>query len=312
MSKRWNLTEVLESFDGSQFEVVSASNRNVVLRASDGRRLTVPVWKLEAGMLKQVKSGRQRLYSPSDIIVDREFWALDYSLAVDVQSKSKRKNRYLCRIYSDVGSGSVSYKHLTPRKICALLNTEVDHIVEGDLRPGVEFKNGVRVVEVKNNRVRFVANDETYNGCPVHTFVRALNRVDKLFTMDELQFTTVFDRDGTPIYVADTDSKFNTYYTRGASPFVSMMKHNWFCAALNQLNREIRIDDLKKGVCLNDPTGSIVYVVRYVDSEKNVKVDAYSKKALLLDGAWCKAQDFVDHINGKISALKFNERKPEK
>lgn len=91
-----------------------------------------------------------------------------------------------------------------------------------------------------------------------------------------------------------------------------MMKHNWFCASLNQLNREIRIDDLKQGVCLNEPTRSIVYVVRYVDSEKNVKVDAYSKKSLLLDGAWCKAQDFVDRINGKISALEFKERKPEK
>lgn len=175
MRKRWNLTEVLESFDGSQFEVVSASNRNVVLRASDGRRLTVPVWKLEAGMLKQVKSGRQRLYAPSDIIVDREFWALDYSLAVDVQSKSKRKNRYLCRIYSDVGSGSVSYKHLTPRKICALLNTEVDHIVEGDLRPGVEFKNGIRIERRHGNFVRFSIPYGCHFVSDVETFLEVIN-----------------------------------------------------------------------------------------------------------------------------------------
>ena len=90
--------------------------------------------------------------------------------------------------------------------------------MDGDLRPGVEFKNGIRVVEVKNKRVRFVANDETYNGCHVSTFVRALNRVDKLFTMGELQFTTVFDRDGTPIYVGDTDSKFLTLITLAEHP----------------------------------------------------------------------------------------------
>lgn len=173
MSKRWNLTEVLESFDGSQFEVVSASNRNVVLRASDGRRLTVPVWKLEAGMLKQVKSGRQRLYAPSDIIVDREFWALDYSLAVDVQSKSKRKNRYLCRITKP--ETSVSYKHLTPRKICALLNTEVDHIVDGDLRPGVEFKNKIRIERRHGNFVRFSIPCGCHFVSDVETFLEIIN-----------------------------------------------------------------------------------------------------------------------------------------
>lgn len=173
MRKRWNLTEVLESFDGSQFEVVSASNRNVVLRASDGRRLTVPVWKLEAGMLKQVKSGRQRLYAPSDIIVDREFWALDYSLAVDVQSKSKRKNRYLCRITKP--DTSISYKHLTPRKICALLNTEVDHIVEGDLRPGVEFKNGIRIERRHGNFVRFSIPLGCHFVSDVETFLEIIN-----------------------------------------------------------------------------------------------------------------------------------------
>ena len=305
------LCSIWEGFDGSRFEVVDATKKSVVVRSvNDNRRIEVPAWKFTAGMLRNVEDGRKRLYAPSDVQIGKELWSLDYECEIKPESKSKRKNRYLCRITKP--DTSISYKHLTPRKICALLNTEVDHIVDGDLRPGVEFKNGVRVVDVKNNRVRFVANDETYNVCPVSTFVRALNRVDKLFTMDELQFTMVFDCDGTPIYVGDTDSKFNTYYTLGTSPFVSMMKHNWFCAALNQLNREIRIDDLKKGVCLNEPTGSIVYVVRYVDSEKNVKVDAYSKKALLLDGAWCKAQDFVDRINGKISALEFNERKPEK
>ena len=173
MSKRWNLTEVLESFYGSQFEVVSASNRNVVLRAIDGRRLTVPVWKLEAGKLKQVKSGRQRLYAPSDIIVDREFWALDYSLAVDVQSKSKRKNRYLCRITKP--DTSISYKHLTPRKICALLNTEVDHIVDGDLRPGVEFKNGIRIERRHGNFVRFSIPCGCHFVSDVETFLEIIN-----------------------------------------------------------------------------------------------------------------------------------------
>lgn len=305
------LCSVWEGFDGSRFEVVDAVKDSAVVRSvRDDRRIEVPAWKFAAGMLRKVDDGRKQLYAPSDVQIGKELWSLDYECEIKPESKSKRKNRYLCRITKP--DLSVSYKHLTPRKICALLNTEVDHIVDGDLRPGVEFKNGIRVVEVKNNRVRFVANNETYNGCPVSTFVRALNRVDKLFTMGELQFTTVFDRDGTPIYVGDTDSKSNTYYTLGTSPFVSMMKRNWFCAALNRLNREIRIDDLKPCVCLNEPTGSIVYVVRYVDSEKNVKVDVYSKKALLLDCALCDAQDFVDRINGKISALKFKERKPEK
>lgn len=172
---RIELCSIWEGFDGSRFEVVSASNRNVVLRASDGRRLTVPAWKLEAGMLKQVKSGRQRLYAPSDIIVDREFWALDYSLAVEVQSKSKRKNRYLCRIYSDVGSGSVSYKHLTPRKICALLNTEVDHVVDGDVRPGVEFKNWLRIERRHGNFVRFSIRCGIQFVSDVETFLEVVN-----------------------------------------------------------------------------------------------------------------------------------------
>lgn len=299
------LCSIWEGFDGSRFEVVDSRASKVVVRSvNDNRRIEVPAWKFAAGMLRKVDDGRKRLYAPSDVQIGKELWSLDYECEIKPESKSKRKNRYLCRITKP--DTSISYKHLTPRKICALLNTEVDHIVDGDLRPGVEFLNGVRVVEVKNNSVRFVANDETDNVCHVSTFVRALNSVDKLFTMDELQFTMVFDRDGTPIYVGDTDSKFNTYYTRGQSLVLSMMKRNWFCAALNRLNREIRIDDLKQGVCLNEPTGSIVYVVRYVDSEKNVKVDAYSKKALVLDGARRKAQDFVDSINGKISALKFN------
>lgn len=173
---RIELCSIWEGFDGSRFEVVDATKKYVVVRSvSDNRRIEVPAWKFTAGMLREVDDGRKRLYAPSDVQIGKELWSLDYECEIKPESKSKRKNRYLCRIYSDVGSGSVSYKHLTPRKICALLNTEVDHIVDGDLRPGVEFKNGIRIERRHGNFVRFSIPCGCHFVSDVETFLELIN-----------------------------------------------------------------------------------------------------------------------------------------
>jgi len=158
MTCKIQLCSIWEGFDGERFEVVDSRDKTVVLRStSDGRRLEVPTWKFEAGMLREVKHGRRRLFVPSDIKLGHELWALDYGTAIRPSAKSKRKNRYLCRIYSDEGAGSVSYKHLSARQICARLNTKVDHVVDGDLRPGCELICGIRIDRRHGNFVRFSA-----------------------------------------------------------------------------------------------------------------------------------------------------------
>lgn len=182
------LCSVWEGFDGSRFEVVDAVKDSVVVRsARDDRRIEVPAWKFAAGMLRKVGDGRKRLYAPSDVQIGKELWSLDYKCEI----KSKRKNRYLCRITKP--DTSVSYKHLTPRKICALLNTEVDHIVDGDLRPGVEFKNGIKIVKSDGRTVWFEASDGcTYDISPLSVFLTALNRGDRLISWVELRCTLAF------------------------------------------------------------------------------------------------------------------------
>lgn len=168
------LCSIWEGFDGSRFEVVDATKKYVVLRSvNDNRRIEVPAWKFTAGMLRMVDDGRKRLYAPSDVQIGKELWSLDYECEIKPESKCKRKNRYLCRITKP--DTSVSYKHLTPRKICALLNTEVDHIVDGDLRQGVEFKNGIRVERRHGNFVRFSIPCGCHFVSDVETFLEIIN-----------------------------------------------------------------------------------------------------------------------------------------
>ena len=168
------LCSIWEGFDGSRFEVVDATKKSVVVRSvRDDRRIDVPSWKFEAGMLRNVEDGRKRLYAPSDVQIGKELWSLNYECEIKPESKSKRKNRYLCRITKP--DTSVSYKHLTPRKICALLNTEVDHIVEGDLRPGVEFKNGIRIERRHGNFVRFSILCGCHFVSDAETFLEVIN-----------------------------------------------------------------------------------------------------------------------------------------
>lgn len=168
------LCSVWEGFDGSRFEVVDVVKDSVVVRSvRDDRRINLPVWKFEAGMLSGVKYGRKRLYVPSDVQMGRALLSLDHTRLIRPESKSKRKNRYLCRITKP--DLSVSYKHLTPRKICALLNTEVDHIVDGDLRPGVEFKNGIRIERRHGNFVRFSIPCGCHFVSDVETFLEVIN-----------------------------------------------------------------------------------------------------------------------------------------
>ena len=171
---RIELCSIWEGFDGSRFEVVDATKKYVVVRSvNDNRRIEVPAWKFTAGILRKVEDGRKRLYAPSDVQIDKELWSLDYECEIKPESKSKRKNRHLCRITKP--DTSISYKHLTPRKICALLNTEVDHIVEGDLRPGVEFKNGIRVERRHGNFVRFSIPCGCHFVSDVETFLEVID-----------------------------------------------------------------------------------------------------------------------------------------
>ena len=168
------LCSIWEGFDGSRFEVVDATKKYVVLRSvKDDRRIEVPAWKFTAGMLRNVEDGRKRLYAPSDVQIGKELWSLDYECEIKPESKSKRKNRYLCRITKP--DFSVSYKHLTLHKIYSLLNTEVDHIVEGDLRPGVEFLNGIRVERRHGNFVRFSIPCGCHFVSDVETFLEVIN-----------------------------------------------------------------------------------------------------------------------------------------
>ena len=168
------LCSIWEGFDGSRFEIVDMTKKYVVVRSvNDNRRIDVPAWKFEAGMLRNVDDGRKRLYAPSDVQIGKELWSLDYECEIKPESKSKRKNWYMCRITKP--DTSVSYKHLTPRKICALLNTEVDHIVDGDLRPGVEFLNGVRVERRHGNFVRFSIPCGCHFVSDVETFLELIN-----------------------------------------------------------------------------------------------------------------------------------------
>ena len=168
------LCSVWEGFDGSRFEAVDGVKDSVVVRSvRDDRRIEVPAWKFAAGMLRKVDDGRKRLYAPSDVQIGKELWSLDYECEIKPESKSKRKNRYLCRITKP--DLSVSYKHLTPRKICALLNTEVDHVVDGDLRSGVEFKNGMRVEHRNGNFIRFSIHCGCHFVSDVETFLVVIN-----------------------------------------------------------------------------------------------------------------------------------------
>ena len=168
------LCSIWEGFDGSRFEVVDATKKYVVVRSvNDNRRIDVPSWKFTAGMLRNVDDGRKRLYAPSDVQIGKELWSLNYECEIKPESKTKRKNRYMCRITKP--DTSISYKHLTPRKICALLNTEVDHIVDGDLRPGVEFKNGIRVERRHGNFVRFSIPCGCHFVSDVETFLELIN-----------------------------------------------------------------------------------------------------------------------------------------
>lgn len=171
---RIELCSVWEGFDGSRFEVIDMDKESVVLRSlNEDRRINLPVWKFEAGMLSGVKYGRKRLYAPSDVQIGRALLSLDHTRLIRPESKCKRKNRYLCR--TTTPDTYVSYKHLTPRKICTLLNTEVDHIVDGDLRPGVEFKNGIRIERRHENIVRFSVPCGCHFVSNVETFLELIN-----------------------------------------------------------------------------------------------------------------------------------------
>lgn len=157
---------VWEGFDGERFEVVDRVKDRVVVRSVvTKRRIEVPAWKFGAGMLSKVDEGRKMLYAPGDVGIGKELWSLDYDFEIKPERK---KGRLLCRITKQ--DLSVSYKHLTVRKICALLNRGVDHIVDGDLRAGVELKNGIRI-EGRSGRLvwfstpcgcRFVSDVETF------------------------------------------------------------------------------------------------------------------------------------------------------
>lgn len=169
------LCSIWEGFDGERFEVVDSRATSVELRSTrDARRLEVPVWKFEAGLLREVRPGRRRLFATSDIKVGREFWSLDYGTAIRPEAKSKRKNRYLCRIYVDADGGSVSYKHLSARQISARLNTKVDHVVDGDLRPGVELICGIRIDRCHGNFVRFSTGEFSFVS-DIETFLEVVN-----------------------------------------------------------------------------------------------------------------------------------------
>ena len=300
------LCSIWEGFDGSRFEVVDATKKSVVVRSvNDNRRIEVPAWKFTAGMLRNVEDGRKRLYAPSDVQIGKELWSLNYECEIKPESKSKRKNRYLCRITKP--DTSVSYKHLTPRKICALLNTEVDHIVEGDLRPGVEFKNGIKVVKSDGRTVWFEARDGlTYDVSPISVFLTALNRGDRLISWVELRCTLAFAADGTPCYIGNRSSDGIEVFCQLGKEKASGRNVYVLCSKLNAKNREIRRQDLCAGVCVPLQKSGFLRIIKVSPNE--VEFAPYSTLGNQVDGKLiAETKEFLDFVNGKRETILVKE-----
>ena len=300
------LCSVWEGFDGSRFEVVDAVKDLVVVRSvRDDRRIEVPAWKFAAGMLRKVDDGRKRLYAPSDVQIGKELWSLDYECEIKPESKSKRENRYLCRITKP--DLSVSYKHLTPRKICALLNTEVDHIVDGDLRPGVEFKNGIKIVKSDGRTVWFEASDGcTYDISPLSVFLTALNRGDRLISWVELRCTLAFAADGTPCYIGNRSADGIEVFCQLGKEKASARNVYVLCSKLNTKNREIIRSDLHAGVCVPKQKSVFLRIIKVSPNE--VEFVPYSTLGNPIDGkVITETKEFLDFVNRKRETILVKE-----
>ncbi len=306
MTHRMPLCSIWEGFDGERFEVVDVGETVVLRSTRDGRRLEVPTWKFEAGLLREVEPGRRRLFAPSDIKVGREIWSLDYATAIRPEAKSQRKNRYLCRVYVDADGGSVSYKHMSVRQICARLNTNVDHVVDGDLRPGVEFKNGIKIAKVEGRTVWLEAKDgRAYDVAPLSVLLTALNRGDRLLSWVELRCTLAFAPDGTPYYIANRSPEGTLVAFALGSESVVTQNVYLFCSNLNVKNRDIRCSDLRPDVCIpmaHKPNNGFVRVVEVLPNE--VKFVPYLKIGSEVCGiVSAETKEFLDFVNGKRDVI---------
>lgn len=296
---RLMLTMKITSPEWEEFEIVDYTSRTFTIRSlKNGLCEKLPIMKYWE--FKPVTVGRERLYAPSDIRLDREKWAIDRSVAVLPLSKTK-KRKFFCRIY-DFNADSNSFKHLTAVQICRLLNKGVDRFVEGDLREGVELPNGVRIHARINQTLWFYApkGKETFDSS-LDLFLKAVNRGTKAYSIGELRLSLLFMPDGSPCYVGQTDKYMRLHY-RFEDGEVQEKHVVRFCAELNE-GRPIAESDLRCGVCFRFGNG---YALITKSDNIFCRFDVFDDLMNRIEeDRYCEKSELLEFVNKDRKILKY-------